>query len=145
MEAILKELGILVKDLSIFGTGLLVWSGIIALSWKADEAIAIGPRLALGRKIRGIEVREDIEGWPDIFARIFDRVFVKRNYRRRFRFWSRIRVSLWKLGLLPLWFRRRPRFWRSCVASLLAVAVMILVYETVNPEYGLKMEAVETD
>lgn len=94
------------KDFGIFGTGLLVWSGLITLTWKTDEAIASDPRRRLANRLGGIEVREDIDGWPEFFARMFDRVFGEKHLS-------------WRC------------FWRSCVASLLAVTVMILVWWTV--------------
>ena len=63
------------KDFGILGTGLLVWSGLITLTWKADEAIDNDPRRRIADTLRGIEVREDVEGWPETFAHMFDRVF----------------------------------------------------------------------
>lgn len=101
IEVFLKELGIL-------GTGLLVLGGITKLTWKADEALADEPRLALGKILRGIEIRQDVEGWPDIFARMFDRVFGQKHLSSQC-------------------------FLRSCLASLLSFAVMTLVWWTVTP------------
>lgn len=98
----------LLRDLGILGTGFAIAAGFIGLFWKADEALSGPAREALGRWLQRLPVSAD-PNWPQVFAGMFDRIFGKRHLS-------------WRC------------FFLSCLASLIAVGVLTLVWFTLRPE-----------
>src|SRR5216684_3595570 len=85
--------------------GQLVAGGVLAgIVWKFFERVEAvlneDTKLEIAVWLLGVKTAEKVQGWPDTFAKVFDRVFGTKHLS-------------WKC------------FWRSCVASYLIVFIVI--------------------
>jgi hypothetical protein len=90
----------LLDVLGFGGTGVATTLAVLGLFWRADDAFSDELRDLLTQKLQGLKVPTEAVDWPQGFARLFDRVFGARH------------LSL-------------NCFLRSCIASLIAVALLI--------------------
>lgn len=100
-------------DFSIhpFIAWVIAWGATIGAVWflfeKAEDTVTTKTRRAISHWLRNLEPAEALSNWPSMFATVFDRVFGERHLSCQC-------------------------FWRSCVASLLAVALVSLVWGTLE-------------
>jgi hypothetical protein len=97
--------------------GLSLSSGVFLLFWKGDEAISKNTRDRLSDHLKCVSVLGFQPDWGGKFISMFDRLFGRRHLS---------------------W----PCFARSCVASLLFVVLMAIVWAIVRPnELGVLVQS----
>ncbi|MCZ6672373.1 MAG: hypothetical protein O7C75_05470 [Verrucomicrobia bacterium] len=88
---------------------LSVTGGIWGLFGKAEDVISAPVKSAISQWLRDMPFREVLTGWPSSFAGVFDQLFGEHH------------LSI-------------KCFLQSCVASVLSVATLTLIWGTVRPE-----------
>src|ERR1035441_6981307 len=97
--------------------GQLAAGGVLAgIVWKFFERVEAvltdQTRVEIAVWLVGVEAGKKVQPWPETFAKVFDRVFGTKHLS-------------WKC------------FFRSCVASAICVAMVLIVFNVVTPSHTL--------
>lgn len=91
---------------------LLAWTtvicGVIALFSYAESVTKLEAKRKVARWLQNLQIEGSLSNWPAQFGAVFDGVFGKRHFSLRC-------------------------FWRSCVASIISVAVMVTLMKSLSP------------
>lgn len=86
---------------SFGGPGLAFAAIVLALFWKADEAIADDARLAISKQLQSLRVYDTQISWPYAFITMFDSIFGNRHWSL-FCFFRSALISILLLSFLSL-------------------------------------------
>jgi hypothetical protein len=81
------------------GIGLGLFYGMVKFFDTVGDRLNDDTRLEIAVWLRGVKTSEMVQGWPDTFAKVFDRLFGRKHLS-------------WRC------------FWRSCVASVITATVV---------------------
>ena len=97
--------------LPVVATGLGIGAALLAMAWKADDAISLQLKRDISLWLRGLDpaaIGRSVQEWPTHFAALFDWVFGKKHLS-------------WRC------------FFRSSIASLIAFVICTFIYLQAAP------------
>ncbi len=100
----------------ILATGLAIGGTLLAMAWKADEAISVQFKRDLGLWLDGLDpstIGRTIQRWPAHFAEFFDRVFGKKHLSWRCFFRSSLASLLAFLLCTLIFIQAAPGDWKA--------------------------------
>lgn len=101
------------------GSWLSLTGGIYGLFDKAGKVVHPDTKKASAQWLKNLDLPEELPNWPAIFAETFDSVFTRKHLS-----WG--------------------CFWRSCVASVVAVAIVTLTVAAVGGRSFFREEILES-
>lgn len=105
----------LLRELGIFGTGIVMAITVAGLGWRGDEAVSPALRESLSSWLQRLDTSAPPPRWPVAFIAMFDHLFGKDHLS-------------WRC------------FLRSCLASVIAVLILNLVFFNLRPDEWLEIK-----